>query len=364
MAKISDSLDYTLESVEDRLMLVNKLLNKYDDYLVDYYDNHYNPHLNQIGLLSENTRMGKDLETIASYLLYAKDSNAKEDTITDYKKKRNIIREASIDTLIKIKEHKRETNKSIIKVPKIKVTKADREMHPELAETGKAIENLTRMIKTGLDSKGNKLSNTEINRLKWMRTDIQKDEVVMKCELKKYVQFQSITKSEPDRQALSYIRFDDKDIIRILIEEYGELKEKSYDDTFGYLKLIMFVFEDLVDQTKMKDYMRDILIWKIENVSYNEMINSLKEKYGIKLTKPRISQIIREVIPSLIVETYKQQKEDWLYTFIYKGEYKTCANCKQNYLATTKYFYLSKNGLRSICKKCKKAKKSTAKLNQ
>jgi hypothetical protein len=357
--KLSDRLDYNIENVEDRLKLVKKIVEENEDYLIDYYDNHYNPHINQTGLLSENTRMGKDLESLANYLLYSKGSKATEDTITDYRQKRNNNREASIDKLLKVKDIRKETNKSIIKVTKIKVNKKDRELYSELMETGKFIDALNTYIRTGKDSKGNPLSSTEVRKLKWIRTDIQKDEIAVKNELKGYIRFQNVLKSEPDYNALSYIRFDDVEIIRVLIEDYQELKEYSYEDTFGYLKIIMFVFEELVDATDIKDYMKDILIWKIEGLSYDEMIELLKEKYNMKMTKPRLSKFTRETIPSMISETYKQMKEDWLYTFILKGEYKTCSNCKKNYLATTKYFSpdkKSKSGLRSVCKECRKKK--------
>jgi hypothetical protein len=367
--KLSDKLDYNIDKVEDRLKLVEDIIKESDDYLVDYYDNHYNPHLGQNSFLSEFTRMGKDLEALASYILYSKDSKATEDTITDYRKKRNNIREASIEKLLKVKDFRNETNKSIIKVPKIKVTKKDREMYPELAQTGEVIERLNKMIKTGVDSLGRKISDAEIRKLKWIRTDIQKDEIAIKTELKRYIHFQNITKSESDTKALSYIRFDDKEIIRILIEDYSELKEYSFDDTYGYLKIILFVFEELVEATEFEDYMKDILIWKIDGKSYDFMIKELKDKYNVKLTKPRLSKITRETIPNMIVETYKQKKEDWLYTFIIRGKYQTCSSCKENYLATTKYFSpdkMYKSGLRTICKNCRKKqyKKSVSAKNE
>jgi hypothetical protein len=359
--KMSDRLvgTYGVEDVKERMSIVEDILSENDDMLVDYYDEHYNPHINQTGFLSESTKVSKDLETLANYLLYAKDSEASDDTITDYRQKRNNAREASIDKIMKVRDFKKETNKSIIKVPKIKITKVDREEYSELRQSGKTIDNLSSMINTGKDSQGRELSSTEIRKLKWIRTDIQKDEIAMKNELKGYIRFQSITKPEPDLTALSHIRFDDKEIVRVLMEDYSELKEYSYEDTFGYLKVIMFVFEELVDMTDFPQYMRDIISWKVDGQSYDKMIETLRNDCDLKMTKPRLSKITRETIPSMIVDTYKQQKEDWVYTFILKGEYKTCSNCKENYLATNKYFSpdkKSKSGLRSVCKKCRKKK--------
>lgn len=357
--KLSDGLNFNINSIEERMELVSAILEENDEVLVDYYDNHYNPHINQTGFLSESSKMSKDLEALTNYILYSKDNDCTDDIVTDYRQKRNNAREASIDTLMKVRDFKKETNKSIMKVPKIKVNKKDREDHIELKQSGEVIENLTRQIKSGLDSKGNPLSQTEIRKLKWIRTDIQKDEVAVKNELKRYIRFQSITKPEPDMNALSYIRFDDSETIRILIENYSELKENSYEDTYGYMKVILFSFEELVEKTGLKDFMQDILIWKIEGMPYDFMIEELDKVYGLKITKPRLSKITRETIPNTIVETYKQQKEDWLYTFVLKGDYKQCTSCKKNFLRTTKYFSpnkKSKLGLRSICKECRKRK--------
>lgn len=372
-SKISDKIDYNIDKVEDRVGLVMNLVGgyedgtegEYDEQLVDFYSKHYNPHINQTGFLSENTKMGKDLESLANYILYSKDSEASDDTVTDYRKKRNNTREANIDKLMKVRDFKRETNKSIFKVPKIKVLKKDREEYKDLAQTGEVIERLSKMIKSGVDSTGKEIHPTELRKLKWIRTDIQKDEVVMKSELKRYISFQSITKSEMDSDALSYLRFDDIEIVRILLEDYVKLKESSYEDTYGYLKIIIFAFEDLVEKTNFSKHMKDIFLWKVEGIAYDEIIQMLNKVHNVKMTKPRLSKITRETIPSMIVDTYKQQREDWVYTFAMKGKYKTCSECKTNHLATTKYFSPDKkatSGLYSVCKECrrKKYKKKTS----
>lgn len=360
-------MNFNIDNVEDRMSLVEELVGgyednvkgEYDEYLTHFYSYHYNPHINQSGFLSENTKVGKDLESLANYILYAKGNDASEDIVTDYRKKRNNMREASINKIIKVKTFRKETNKSIMKVSKIKVNKEDRLQYKDLAQSGEVISRLTNMIQTGLDSKGDPISPTEIRKLKWIRTDIQKDEITMKTELKRYISFQGVTKSEKDLTALSHIRFDDVEIIRILIEDYSDLRESSYDDTFGYMKNIIFTFDELVEQTDFKEYVKDILIWKIEGVQYDSMIKMIKEKYNIKITKPRLSKITRETIPNMIVETYKQQKEDWLYTYVLRGTFKTCCDCEKNYLATVKYFSpdkTSKSGLRSVCKECRRKK--------
>lgn len=358
-SKMSDSLDYTVDSFEDRLGVVEKIVQENDSMLVDFYSDHYNPHINQTGLLSEETRTSKDLEALASYLLYSKDSEAQEDTITDYKKKRNTTREAPIENLLKVKESKTEGKKAIAKVQKIKVSKEDREEFFELHQTGIAISNLTKMIKTKQDSNGNLLSDKEVRKLKWIRTDIQKDEIAIKNELKGYIRFNTITKAEKDMIALSYIRYDDVETIRTMVECYEELKQLSKNDTHGYLKVIMIDFDNLIKETPFEDYMKEIFLLKVQNTKYDEMIEIIKDKYDVDLTKTRLSKITREIIPSMIVETYNKLKEEWVFTEMLRGKYKTCSDCKTNYLASNKYFNqdkMSKDGLRSVCKKCRRKK--------
>ena len=127
--KMSDSLNYELDSTEERIELVSEILKKNEKMLVDYYSEYYNPHISQDGLLSEDSRMGKNLESLATYLLNSKDENEESniEIITDYKKKRNATREANIENLMKVSDFKKsDNNKSIIKVPKIKVNKEDR----------------------------------------------------------------------------------------------------------------------------------------------------------------------------------------------------------------------------------------------
>lgn len=364
--KISDKLVYSKDTLEERLALVKSLVGsyeegisgEYEDDLVDYYSHHYNPNLNQNSFLSENTKMGKDLEALADYLLYAKDSNASEDTITDYKKKRNITREASIENVVKVTGEKRDINKEVLKNPKIKVTKEDRKKYEELKISGEIISNLSKMIKTKKDTQGNDLSDKEVRRLMWIRTDIQKDEIAIKNELKGYIRFQNITRSDKDHNALSYIRYDDPEIICILIEEYEELKMMSQNDTYGYMKVILFDLENLIKLTDFDDYVIEAINCKIQNMKQDDIIEILYNKYGVKINKPRLSELTRKTVPKMITETYKQLKEDWVYTFVLKGEYKTCSSCKTPYLAMTKYFspnknLNSKNMLRPVCRKCR-----------
>ena len=352
--KMSERLDYDIYSTDDRLELVSKVIEEHDSELVNYYDNHYNPHISQNGFTSEGNRVSKDLEAMANYLLYAKEESS-DDIITEYREKRNIQREASINNLIKVREHKKETNRSIIKFPKIKVYKKDRLEHKELEASGEVIDTLTKMIETGINTQGKTLSLSEIKKLKWIRTDIQKDEIVVKSELKKYISFQSITEVIKDHEALSYIQFDNPEVIRILIEDYGELKESSYDDTFGYMKIILFALEELIELADFEDYVFDILTWKVEGLQYAEMIRLLNEKYGITLNSKHLSKMTRQTIPNAIVDAYKKQKEDWVYTYILEGKYVACIECNEIKLLTPKYFYksrTSKNGLRKKCKDC------------
>lgn len=354
--RLADRLDYSQKTVEERLEQVNKILEE-ESETVELYQESYNPILTETSYTSDMTANEKDLETLANFLLYAKDSET-EDTLTPYKNKRNKQREMSLLSIAgtpKEEDNVRETNKSIIKIPKVKVTKADREKYKELKTSGEILDNLTDMITTKKDSKGNSLSTRELNKLKWIRTDIQKDEIVVKLELEKYINAKNVIASDFNEEAFSMIRFDDIETIRILIENYSELVESSYDDTKGYIKLIMFVLEELIEETKLDSLHKDVLVYKVDKIKYDKMIELIEAKHNISLSPKKISLMTRKKIPQMIVDTYKRTREEWIYTHLTKGEYKTCTSCNENKLKSEKYFFKNahqKDGYRGMCKEC------------
>lgn len=358
ITKALQNLDYHLDSLDERIEKVNTIIKDNDNEIVNYFDNHFNVALNQNGRLSEYDSVCKQLEKMADYLLYS-ENKAKKDKVhgdlhivTKSDNTKNQEKEVVTENVRKT-ENDKIIQRKLYK--KVKVTKEDRNTYPELQDTGRLIEKLKKCIETGIDSNGNVISEENMRKIRWYLIDIQKDEVAMKEMLKGYIRFKKLSK-EGSIKDFSSFSFSNKNHVSILFENYSDLKQNSFDDTFGYMKLIIITFEELVERIKFEDYMFDIFQMKIDGLSRKEIAKSLVENHNIELSEARISQITKNVIPNMIVEEFKKDFEDWVYTFKIKGEYKKCSKCGEVKLANERNFSLNqkgKNGLHSQCKSCK-----------
>lgn len=359
--RITNGLDYNVNCLDERKKKIDEIINTNDSNLVVYFDDYYNPALSQNSRLSENDPMCMQLERLADYLLYADSKEKRKDNhgedlhiVNDSDNEKNKKKELLTDSFSTVGEDAKKVHQHKL-IKKVKVNAEDREQYPELRDTGIAIENLKRMITTGTDSDGNKLGETELRKLKWYLIDIRKDEVAMKEMLKGYIRFKHIA-PEVEEQDYSGFNFTNAEHVKALFDDYSELKQNSFDDTHGDIKIILEVFESVVDHTDFDDYLFDIFIMKIDGLSRKEIVNTIKEKHDITLSESRISQITMNVIPDMIVETYKKSFEDWVYTFVIKGIYKKCNKCCESKLINN--FGVekrSKDGRRTICNDCRKA---------
>ena len=385
MKRMAEELDYDLNRTEDRLKLVENILDKNEQRLINYTSNYYNPHLKKSSFTSESLPVSKDLEAMADYLIYAKEKEERErkksiakekeraeqkkeeydgeesdyisgQILTHYKHNRNKQREINVGSSVVIESLSGGSDKESVEyqVPKIKVTKADREEFKELRETGNAIRNLNKMIKTRKTITTNEvIPPEEIKKLKRIKIDIQKDEIAMKECLKKFFMFNSITRTEKDHKALSYLRFDDVEIIKVIMQYRGELDECSREDTFGYLKLILMTFDEIVEKSDLEPYHKDIIKLRGRDATYQEIIDEIKNNYGVELTHSRLSRLNNKTIPESLVDSYKKIKEDWVYTYIIKGKYKKCIQCHKIYIESPRNFPKRDEGsLRPSCHKC------------
>lgn len=359
---MSNELDYSISSIEGRLEKVQEIVNKYDDDFVMYYTDYFQPFLTTTGKTSEHENMTQELERMADYLLYMDSKKARDEieptfTITTKRQEEETKKkEFTTDTFLTTDVQQQRSASNRKKFEKIKVTKQDRDAYPELQETGEAIERMVANIKSKIDSCGNPLSEEQIRKLKWIVIDLRKDEVAIKECLKGYITFKRLSTSSfsPNFQHMS---FANEKHIKILLDSYSLLKESSYEDTIGDLKIILLDFERLIDQCSFEPYLYDILMMKIDGYSRRRICEEIFALHNIDISESRISQITGQLIPLLIAEEYKRQFEEWLFTFIKKGTYKWCNRCKRNKLASSKYFskdMSKKDGFKYTCKTCEK----------
>lgn len=364
-SRITKGLDYNIDNLDERKKKVEEIINKNEAELVNYYDDYYNPSLNQNSRLSENDPMCKQLERMADYLLYADNKEKRKANhgeelhiMNDSDNEKNKKKEYLTDDLATVEEKIKKVNQHKL-YRKVKVDAEDRKVYPELGNTGELIERLKKMIETGIDSNGEVIGEEQMRKIRWYLIDIRKDEVAMKEMLKGYIRFKRLS-PESEEKDFSQFNFTNIDHVVALMDNYSELKQDSFDDTHGDLKTIIEVFESLVDglinEEILEGFLKDIFIMKIDGLSRKKIVNNIYESHKIDLSESRISQITRKVIPQLIVETYKKSFEDWVYTFVKKGIYKMCNKCGKTKLANKQYFSPHKKGkygLHSYCRSCR-----------
>jgi hypothetical protein len=362
--KLSNELDYSLVSLMERKEKVNEIIEKYDHDLLNYYDNYQKVTLNQSDRTSEFDYLSKDLEKVADYLLYMDNKEEREKQkqekllnkrMTDNRKKKEYL----TDNFTFVDENNREIKKNLKVYGNIKVTEEDRKEHKELADTGNLIKNLKCQILSKVDLSGNALSNERLKKLRWYLIEIGKDEVAIKEQLKKYISFKNVQRSIPYYN-LNHFVFSNILHVKTLFDNYQMIKENTYNKTENDFKLLLYVFDELVEKSIKEPILNKIFYLKINGYSQKEIIKIILEKFNIKINPVRLTQLTTQIIPSLVVDQYKIDYEEWFYTYIKKGSYKQCSSCFYNRLATNKYFTndtTRKDGLFPICKQCRKKKK-------
>jgi hypothetical protein len=360
---LSNELDYSLLSLDERKDKVEEIVDKYDKDLINYYENYFKTNIGQSEKTSEFDYVSKDLEKVADYLLYMDNKEQREkqkqETLlnrrqTDNRKKKEVL----TDNFTFVETGKKDFTKNTKVYGKIKVVEKDRKEHKELADTGRMINILKEQILSKKDSKGNSISNEKLKKLRWYLIEIGKDEVAIKEQLKKYITFKNIQPSIPFHD-IQHFSFANIQHIKSLIENYQTIKENTFDKTNSDFKILLFDFEKLIEDSINEPILKKVFELKIDGMQLKDITKEIYSIFKIHISRQRIAQIIDEIIPNLIIEQYKQIYEDWIFFFMKKGIYKYCASCKNNKLATIKYFHKdnkTKDNLYSNCKLCRKKK--------
>lgn len=361
---LSHDLDYSLLSLNERKEKVEEILDKHDENLLDYFENYLKVNIGQSGKTSEFDNVTKDLEKVADYLLYMDNKEQREKIKhekllnkrqTDNRKKKEVL----TDNFTFVENEKKEITRNVRIYGKIKVFEQDRKQHKELADTGRLIATLKEQILSKRDSKGNHLSNEQLKKLRWYLIEVGKDEVAIKEQLKRYITFKNVQPTIPFHN-ITHFSFANINHVKALFDVYFTIKENTSHKTDNDFKMLLFVFEDLKEKAINEPILNEVFELKVAGLSQKEIIYQIAHNFNIKISATRLTQLTAHVIPSLIVEKYKEEFEDWIFTYMAKGNFKQCSSCYENRLATSKYFTndtTRKDGLFPICKECRKKKK-------
>ncbi|MMZ59895.1 hypothetical protein D1872_219560 [compost metagenome] len=240
---------------------------------------------------------------------------------------------------------------------------------------------------------GEKIPSNKLGLLRYVRRELQKEKKAIKAQISKDIYFLNALSSSTEYD-LRFFSWGDEKCIFNFLSMLREIKDFIKRNPQSNLSSMYHDFQNIYSRAKLTDIERDIVLLKNMDMptcemkkylpSYNrkiddaefeenrekaeeaivkydknsykqiEIVEFLNNKYQSDFEKYHVTRLWRNSIPRKIKSAYKDYKEEWLYTYILKGEYKQCSRCRK--IRLTKHFAKnrnSKDGLRSICKKCR-----------
>ena len=353
MSKIV-KLDYTLTTPEERVKLVEQILEE-------------NPDPND-----------KYLEVLADYLILCMEKQEKKERkiLTENRMATVNKRETSFEGLVSQLENGEDgiynlmnDSKVTIFQPKVTITKKDLEEIPPLRQLRDAIELWEAKLKV--------TEGKSAYIMKKALIEMRKDQYIIKNAYRKPIIPNKLIRSK------SWIRLDDSysfdeegyviphgvslcdpKVCSAILCNYSKLKQDSWGEFEKDLWYLIYDFERVCDKAleNYPLYMK-IVECKIDGMQNIDIQETLQLEFGIKHSLEYISSLWRKKIPGLIASQAEDELLDWHFLEVEKGKYKRCSRCGQIKLAHNKYFSknkTSKDGFYSICKACRNAKAKKA----
>ena len=347
-------LDYSLKTMEARNELVERI----------------------IAATPQAQLTSRYLEILGDYIMGAltKEQRKEKFYITENRAITINKRETSFEGLIEKFENGEDgiyalitENKNMLFQPKNPITARDVEEIPGLKELRDEIEKIEAAAKAATGKRKYLLKKQLI--------EMRKDQYVLKGAFKPAMVLtgggsRGINKidlsekryidKDGNPQSTGLISFFNPDHISALMCHYNALKlqvQGHYWDDFFYL------LEDF-DKLKARalngyPVLQTIADMKIDGKSNIEIQQALKEKHQVEHSIQYISSLWRNKIPKIIAEQEQNDYLIWHYRNVEQGQWKKCSCCGQYKLANNRFFSknnTSKDGLYSICKRCRNQK--------
>lgn len=347
------SLDYTIESIEERNKKVHEIIDTVPSQkLTPYY-----------------------LEELTKYLTETPDNKKEKKILTDNRMVTINKRQTSYEGLVSKLENGEDGiynfttdgDKNILLVPKIQITEDDIETIPGLKELREEIAKIEIKQKAAKGKQKFLLTKQLI--------EMRQDQYVLKSIYKQPISLMRVTKSlnqinldekitiDEDGNPVSncLISFFNPFHICCLLCNYSKLKEDCwghFDNDWWYL---MQDFDNLAQRALKQDHpeLYDIMIYEIDGMQNKDIAQKIKEDHNIVYSVGYLSVIWREKIPKIIAEKAKEEWILWHYTVEEKGKWKRCSRCHKIKLAHPYFFTknkTAKDGWYSMCKCCRNKK--------
>lgn len=347
-------LDYTIEDPEERVKLVEKIIEN----------------------TPQSKLTNKYLEILANYIIFAMTKKEKKQKTINTDNRMVTInrRETSFQGLVGKFENGEDgiynmiiDDKNVLLTPKYQITQEDIEQIPALKQLREQIEKVEQQEKKARGKKKFLLKKQIIQ--------MRQDQYVIKSAYRPVTYSLNLIRSIPTLDLTDHIEINEKgDIVNkgiislfnpvhvsVLLCNYSKIKESCWDRFNSDIYYLMIVLEDAIDAVFKENYpmLYDILIYKIDGKSNLQIQNLLLATYGTTHSIEYLSSLWRKKIPKMIAEYIEKEQLVWYYTTVEKGKWKRCSRCGQIKLAHNKFFSknnTSKDGFYSICKQCRNKK--------
>ena len=351
---LHSKIDYSTDKLDERKKIVDDILKELE---------------NGIDLSNISQEVNYLLERLANYLIYSsrKEWRRRKNREKRINKKEVLVEDVNvhIETMRKKVEDRSTYNLN----PQITIFKNDIIKYKDIRQVYHAIHLYQNIKVLAKNRKNIFLINRAIS---YLRNDaklikkslvglIEPNNIITDCKEKYSFDNDTGYFDEDGNYVLvseNQLDYGNKKHIYHLIKFYSALKQENYENNQSDIKHILFFLEYLIDNAEITNRERDIVIWTIDGFSQDEICGLLKEKYGLNWYGDTLSRSF-DSICGKIADFYEKDYEDWFYTFVAKGKYKTCSKCGQVKLANERYFYKredSADGLHNICIKCMKIK--------
>ena len=345
-------LDYTLESPEERKILVEQIIAENGNNLTPSY-----------------------LEILADYLILCMEKQEKKEKkiLTDNRMTTVNKRECSFEGLVSQLENGEDgiynlikEDKNTIFQPKISITKKDLETIPFLQQLRNSINDWELALKQA--------SGRPAFTIKKALIEMRKDQYVIKQAYQKPIVFNKLTRS-----SLPPIKFEDtsyvdskgeihisgislmsQEVASAILCNYSKLRQDSYDRFDSDAWYLIRAFDEVAEKALADFPLYDRLVqYKVDGRQNVEIQKALEDEFGIKHSLEYISSLWRNKIPKLIAQKAKEEYLIWYYKK--NGlPLKKCSRCGQQKPAHNDFFSknkTSKDGFYSICKCCRNKKR-------
>lgn len=350
-------LDYTLKTAEDRISFVEQIIaetphisNQYLSYLSDYIlfisdkDQTKKERKQDKPIVTRNREMTvskrqTSYEAIASTLENGEDGiygliRQDKNQLLDAKDK---ITQEDIDSVPGLREHLEIIDKLTEQFNNTTVKAQRYSLKKQIIESWQQVYILKASFK-GAPVKGR--TSSQVKTMAHMNID------------------ENIWLDENDNpQSDSKLTLINPAHVSFLLCYYSQLKQECEDDLNSDMHYLLMDLEDLASAALEEKYpeMYDLLIWKIDGCTNEEILELMKRKYDKSHNVTYYSTLWRKKIPLLIAEAAKKQFLVWYFTNIEYGSWKKCSKCGEVKLAHNMFFAKnsSKDGWYSQCKDCK-----------